>query len=305
LIFNSNPIINHCKVSNNFACWNGGGWETGLTGTNEYGDAIITVEKDITLPVYFFNCSNELQPYDWLPWVQQANTVAVWFRVYMATVDGVNKGYNPAFPNLQIGIRRNDFNGHGPLNWDNREVLLNRETDDNNLPGFHIYSGIVYYPDSLAGQIQYYKFFIEPNGWESCGDHSFSIPPEDNTLHWIYFGNSTPVIVNAAEEQVDNPYKFILYNNYPNPFNPRTKIKFTIPSNVKREMSYVTLKVYDVLGNEIKTLVSEYKQAGSYEVEYEAVDLSSGVYFYQLRAVDRSAGSGLSFVETKKMILIK
>jgi len=89
-----------------------------------------------------------------------------------------------------------------------------------------------------------------------------------------------------------------LEQNYPNPFNPLTKIKFTIPvapSGV--EGSFVTLKVNDVLGNEVVTLIREEKPVGSYEVEFNGKQLTSGIYFYTLRAG--------SFVETKKMILIK
>jgi len=85
---------------------------------------------------------------------------------------------------------------------------------------------------------------------------------------------------------------FNLQQNYPNPFNPNTLIKYQIP-----ELSFVTLKVYDVLGNEITTLVNEEKSAGSYEVEFDGNQLTSGIYFYQLRAD--------SFVETKKMALMK
>lgn len=104
----------------------------------------------------------------------------------------------------------------------------------------------------------------------------------------------------VSEENSDN--NFFLKQNYPNPFNPSTKIKFTVASNVKGEMSNVTLKVYDVLGNEIATLVNEVLSMGEYEVEFsghssEGWNLPSGIYFYQLK-------SG-KFVETKKMILLK
>ncbi len=88
-----------------------------------------------------------------------------------------------------------------------------------------------------------------------------------------------------------------LEQNYPNPFNPTTRIHYSIPSNVKSEMSNVTLKVYDVLGNEMATLVNEEKDAGNYEVEWNAEKLSSGVYFYQLKAG--------SFIDTRKMILLR
>ena len=83
-----------------------------------------------------------------------------------------------------------------------------------------------------------------------------------------------------------------LHQNYPNPFNPTTKISYQIP-----ELSYVKLKIYDVLGKEIATLVSEEKPAGNYEINFNAFDVTSGIYFYQLETE--------SYLETKKMILLK
>jgi hypothetical protein len=99
--------------------------------------------------------------------------------------------------------------------------------------------------------------------------------------------------------------EFDLFQNYPNPFNPTTRIKYKIP-----EMSSVTLKVFDVLGNEITTLINEEKPVGTFEVEFNSHfssvrNLPSGVYFYQLQAAFPSTRSGQSFVETKKMILLK
>ena len=89
----------------------------------------------------------------------------------------------------------------------------------------------------------------------------------------------------------------ILGQNYPNPFNPSTKIKFTIPEEARGERQEVTLKVYDVLGNEIATLVNEELSSGEYEVEFNATGLPSGIYFYQLKARE--------FIQTKKMVLLK
>jgi hypothetical protein len=90
---------------------------------------------------------------------------------------------------------------------------------------------------------------------------------------------------------------FNLSQNYPNPFNSTTKIRYTMPSNVKGVKSNVNLKVYDILGNEVATLVNEEKSAGNYEVEFNSGNLSSGLYFYMLRAGE--------FVETRSMNLIK
>jgi photosystem II stability/assembly factor-like uncharacterized protein len=93
---------------------------------------------------------------------------------------------------------------------------------------------------------------------------------------------------------VDN---FVLYQNYPNPFNPTTTIKFQIPGHARNDNTAKTLKIYDVLGNDIATLIDEEKSAGTYEVELDGTNLPSGIYFYQLKAG--------SFIETKKMILLK
>jgi hypothetical protein len=124
----------------------------------------------------------------------------------------------------------------------------------------------------------------------------------------IYFGDSLLVSHQLAdifitkinlsqlnqlgEEFSTQPINFFLYQNYPNPFNPSTKIRWQSPVS-----SHQTIKVFDVLGNEIETLVNEEKPAGSYEVDFNASQLSSGVYFYKLQTG--------SFTETKKMILMK
>jgi len=110
----------------------------------------------------------------------------------------------------------------------------------------------------------------------------------------------------GMENESNNNYEFHLYQNYPNPFNPSTKIKFTIPVTPLSfgEGLGVRLVVYDVLGNEIATLVDEEKPAGTYEVNFNASELPSGLYFYTL-TTDISKGTRRGFSETKKMILIK
>jgi len=94
----------------------------------------------------------------------------------------------------------------------------------------------------------------------------------------------------------NNSAEYSLTQNYPNPFNPSTKINYSIP-----KMGFVTLKVYDILGREVATLVDKEKPAGNYEVEFSAkggaTDLSSGIYFYKFQAGD--------FVETRKMVLLR
>lgn len=93
---------------------------------------------------------------------------------------------------------------------------------------------------------------------------------------------------------------FILHQNYPNPFNPSTVISYQLPVNSK-----VTLKVYDILGNEVATLVDEYREAGKFNITFDASKLSSGVYIYKLNVVASKTNSGQSFVSSRKMLLIK
>jgi hypothetical protein len=107
----------------------------------------------------------------------------------------------------------------------------------------------------------------------------------------LAFG-STAYAITDIEDEKTLPNKFILSQNYPNPFNPTTEISWQSPV-----AGFHTLKVFDVLGNEVATLVNEFRNAGSYEVYFDASMLSSGVYFYQLKAGN--------FLQTKKMILIK
>jgi hypothetical protein len=129
---------------------------------------------------------------------------------------------------------------------------------------------------------------------------------------WINAGGSSTVISDNNNLLAN----FTLLQNYPNPFNPSTKIKYSVPMNPPSSPftkggsgdsrgGFVTLKVYDILGNEIETLVNEEKPAGTYEITWYAEQLSSGVYFYQFRAVDPSTGSGQAFIETRKMLLLK
>ncbi|QKJ98118.1 MAG: T9SS type A sorting domain-containing protein [Ignavibacteriota bacterium] len=100
--------------------------------------------------------------------------------------------------------------------------------------------------------------------------------------------------------EIGLPETFSLMQNYPNPFNPTTNIKYAIVNK-----QFVTLKVYDVLGNEVVTLVNEYKPAGNYEINFDASELSSGVYYYQLKTGSSELNSGQSFIAAKKMLLLK
>ena len=141
-------------------------------------------------------------------------------------------------------------------------------------PPYSLVKGIGYYRDGFCEFGGYYRTL------KGC------------VIDGIVYGDTTLTDVN--DEQNPFPTEFKLEQNYPNPFNPGTIISYQLP-----KAGNVTLKVYDVLGREVALLIDEYRNAGSYDVEFriENLELSSGIYFYQLKAGE--------FVESKKMILIK
>jgi hypothetical protein len=127
-------------------------------------------------------------------------------------------------------------------------------------------------------------------------------------INGVVYGDTNVVSVEGDETPIATSFK--LEQNYPNPFNPSTKIKFTIPAPDSPLLGgarggLVTLKVYDVLGNEIATLVNEEKPAGEYEVEFDGSGLTSGIYFYQLRVGGPETSSGQAIIQTKKMVYLK
>lgn len=118
------------------------------------------------------------------------------------------------------------------------------------------------------------------------GNYSYRLKQIDNDGKYEYS--------KIIEVEIENlPTEFALSQNYPNPFNPTTSIDYSVPSN-----EYVSLIVYDMLGNEVKTLVNENQKPGYYEVKFNASNLSNGVYFYKIQT---SSG----FIQTKKLILLK
>lgn len=121
----------------------------------------------------------------------------------------------------------------------------------------------------------------------------------NNNKGWAILGKTVPTSVD--DEQIYTVSDYELYQNYPNPFNPSTKIVYTIPTYGK-----VTIKVFDVLGREISTLVNDIKSAGQHEIEFNTAELglASGVYFYQMKVADQTNFTK-EFITTKKMLLIK
>jgi hypothetical protein len=126
-------------------------------------------------------------------------------------------------------------------------------------------------------------------------DHFYLDGLCENYLHLngcVIGGITYGELLSNTENFVNSISGFSLSQNYPNPFNPSTSIQYAISNR-----QFVTLKVYDVLGKEVATLVNEEKPAGNYNIEFYGSNLASGIYYYQLRAGE--------FVEVKKMILLK
>ncbi len=161
---------------------------------------------------------------------------------------------------------------------------------------------------NLFGELKYFEYTV--NGWEennseyseisvnqnaapaladldNDGDIDLILGDYEGTFSFYRNLNAT----NIDEEEII-PTEFSLFQNYPNPFNPTTSIEFKVPSS-----EYVSLKIYDVIGNEIASLVNEEKEAGNYKVTFDASNISTGVYFYKL-----TAGN---FSQTRKMLFLK
>jgi CubicO group peptidase (beta-lactamase class C family) len=123
-------------------------------------------------------------------------------------------------------------------------------------------------------------------------------PPCDKLgVEILRYLNSDPSVIGISQISNIVPEKFNLYQNYPNPFNPSTRIKFDVPAVERIDNPFYRMTVYNTLGKEILILVSEKLQPGSYEVNFNATNLPSGVYFYKL--------TNGSFAQTKKMFLLK
>jgi hypothetical protein len=133
--------------------------------------------------------------------------------------------------------------------------------------------------------------FITNNGVSVNVSPADTLQPNSGTININDVGWDSPTLT-AVQSVNAVPTGFILMQNYPNPFNPTTKIKFGLPEN-----AFTTLKIYDMLGREVKTLVSAEMTTGFHEVEFNANDLSSGIYMYKLQSNN--------FTDVKKLILIK
>ncbi len=158
---------------------------------------------------------------------------------------------------------------------------------------FHVISISVMPTFSRTGK--WYEFFSGDSVDVSDVNMLVTLQPGEFKIYTtVKLPSPEPDLLSDAEEEITEllPTDFKLFQNYPNPFNPATKIQYAIGSR-----QFVTIKVYDILGNEIETLVNEEKSPGTYELTWNVANLPSGVYFYQMLAG--------SLIETKKMVLLR
>jgi hypothetical protein len=201
---------------------------------------------------------------------------------------------SPQDSSINIPITLNELTWENPVDAISNELLWGTDPDSLIL----VLSGGLFDSYSIPETLQYAQtYFWRVDEMGANGNSLGNI--------WTFTTQDDPT---SITENNSNELKFSLEQNYPNPFNPSTKIWFVIPNGVRNlkdfssqaprnDNSFITLKVYDVLGNEIATLVNEEKPAGEYEVEFNATGLPSGIYFYKL-----SAGE---YNQTQKMIYLK
>jgi hypothetical protein len=194
-------------------------------------------------------------------------------------------------------------NGAPPVN-PNLNFKIYRNIEDNwERTQFAFYEPRTYRKDTLS--FNDVVILSDPSGTEFSwrvtfgGDSSSNIPSGGDTLCLftkkglsVYDTIRVYGLTVHVNETPNTPATYSLSQNYPNPFNPSTKITYSVAN-----AGIVTLKIYDILGREVSTLVNEEKSAGKYEVNFNASSFASGVYFYQINAA--------SFIQTKKMVLIK
>ncbi len=173
-----------------------GGWEDGDNHQLESGTG------DTTFTLHYYRKGSGAA-YDWRPFESKEDTIAVWFRVYMATPNGDVQGYDPDAnaPDQTVGIRGDSLDSGTafvpPFSWGSTNATLERESTTSGQPGYDLYSGVVYYPSAFAGMEQAFKFVVENGGnvgWEdrTGGDRRFTVPDSDSTLQWVYFGDEAP-----------------------------------------------------------------------------------------------------------------
>jgi len=222
-----------------------------------------------------------------------------WSAGIRVNQDAFNNGKTQFFPAINVdqygGINIIFYDDRNTTN-DSSGVFLARSTDGGNNWNEYQISDHNFRPSAIGGLGQGY-----------IGDN-IDITSSGNKLYPVWMDNSSgnyqiwtaPIIfpVVSIDDEIIKPIEFVLEQNYPNPFNPSTKIRYSIPAAVETHrdasLQMVTLKIYDILGSEVATLVNEAQAPGYYEIDFNAAQLASGVYIYRLQ-YDKN-------VSVKKMI---
>lgn len=243
--------------------------------------------------------------------LSQSKVIAIGSDSYKSTNGGMNWTYT--FPGAQYGISNFDSNNVMSCGWYFNAIS---KSTNGGINWATVYSGIE--SDTAFFSVKYFdannavvvgsagKILYTSNGginWtqqiSGIGSSLMRLTFINSQTGWIVGKNGVilktttgGVVTGFTQTSSEIPDKFSLSQNYPNPFNPSTQINYELPIT-----NYVSLKVYDNLGNEVETLVAEKQNTGSYSVDFNATSLPSGIYFYKLTTE--------KFSETKKMILIK
>lgn len=215
----------------------------------------------------------------------------------------------------------NDPYIYGTMHWDNNgHVSYGGKTLCGDVTEYHVYSiewdsaaikwffdGNKYWEGDISNNTNstdefHFPFFIILNlavggNWPGNPDGTTPFP---DTMYVDYVRVYQPA-TNMVEDGHDRvPGHFDLSQNYPNPFNPSTTISFALPAQ-----SFVSIKVFDLIGREVITLVSEELVAGNYSRQWNATGIPSGIYFYRFVANARPSGQASTFIGTKKLVLLK
>jgi photosystem II stability/assembly factor-like uncharacterized protein len=272
---------------------NGTNWtevNSGLTDTARFITALFAVDTNLFAGTWGRSAFRSTDKGEsWIPAnIGLTSTHVHAFTVYTNPVSGTNLFAGTFFSD---GVYLSTDNGG---NW----IAMNNGLTNSNVRSLAVFDTNLFAGTHLGG------VFRSANNGISWTTFSEGLTNSDINALLVYdstlfagtengvWRRSLSDITGVEDQNYEITSQFTLEQNYPNPFNPTTTIRYFIPNS-----EFVTLKVYDVLGNEVATLVNEEKPAGSYKVNFNAAKLSSGIYFYSLQAG--------SFTQTKKLILIK
>ncbi len=283
------------------------GWEGPITPAgNLSGNRRVFVagERDTVINVQYYNSTGDSKAQYWQPFEIKQDSIAIYFRVNLAKTTA--SGRFNANVNGPVTVRGDATASGGSLDWGISKVRLQREEFSVN--GGSFWSGVCYIPKTAAqpGNMLEYKFFIEndsQNGLENgianrklVFTQSLAETRSDTSIHWVYFDEPGSV-TGVADDDQTVPLVFELKPNYPNPFNNQTRISYIINAT-----TWVNLKVYDIQGRLIATLVQRQQPAGSHSVIWKAqqeggTPAPSGIYLIRLETKHG--------VEIRKTLLLK